>query len=139
MIWYSHLFMNFPVFCNPQRFSVVNEVEVDFFFFFFLEFLCFLYDPMDVGNLISGSSTFSKTSLFIWKFSVHIQLKPSLNNFEHYLASMWNESNFTEVWTFFGIAFLWNRNASWPFPVLWPLLVYQICWHIEYSTLILFG
>ena len=67
-----------------KGFSIVNEVEVDVF----LEFLCFLYDPTDVGNLISRSSAFSKSSLYIWKFSVHILLKPSLKDFEHYLASM---------------------------------------------------
>ena len=77
---------------------------------------------MDVGNLISGSSAFSKSSLNICKFSVHVLLKPSLENFEHYFASMWNECNCVVVWMFFGIAFLWDWNENWPFPVLWPLL-----------------
>ena len=77
---------------------------------------------MDVGNLISGSSAFSKPSLYIWKFSVHILLKPSLKDFEHILASMWDECNCTVLWTFFSIALLWDWNESWPFPVLWPLL-----------------
>ena len=67
-----------------KEFSVVNEAEVDVF----LEFSCLFYDPMDVGNLISGSSAFSKSSLNIWKFSVHVLLKPSLEDFEHYFASM---------------------------------------------------
>ena len=67
-----------------KAFSVVNEAEVDVF----LEFSYFFYDPMDVGNLISGSSAISKTSLYIWKFSVHILLKPSLKDFDHYLASI---------------------------------------------------
>ena len=71
-----------------KGFSVVNEAEVDVF----LEFSCLFYDPMDVGNLISGSSTFSKSSLYMWKFSIHILLKPSLKDFEHYLASRWNTS-----------------------------------------------
>ena len=84
--------------------------------------LCSLHDPMNVVNLISGSSVFSKSSLYIWNFSVHILLKPSLKDFEHYLASMWNECDCTIVWTFFGIAFLWDWNESLPFPVLWPLL-----------------
>ena len=86
MVWYSHLFKNFPqCFCDSHKgFSIVNEAEVDIF----LEFPCFLYDPMDVGNLISGSFDFSKSSLNIWKFLVHILLKPSLKDFEHYLASM---------------------------------------------------
>ena len=79
-------------------------------------------DPMDVGNLISGSSAFSKSSLNIWKFSVHILLKPCLENFEHYFASAWDECNCAVVWAFFGIAFLWDWNEIWPLPVLWPLL-----------------
>ena len=102
-----------------KGFSVLNEAEADVF----LEFSCFLYDPMDVGNLISGSSVFSKSSLYTWKFSVHVLSKPSLKDFEHYLASMWNQCNCTVVWTFFfGIALLWDWNENWPFPVLWPLL-----------------
>ena len=68
-------------------FHLVNEVEVDVF----LELFCFFYDPTDVGNLISGSSTFSKSSLYIWKFLVHLLVKPSLRDVEHYLASMWKE------------------------------------------------
>ena len=84
--------------------------------------LAFFYDPMDVGNLISGSSAFSKSSLNIWKFSVHVLLKPGLENFEHYFASMWDECNCAVVWTFFGAAFLWDWNENWPFSVLWPLL-----------------
>ena len=84
MVWYAHLFQNFPQFVmihTVRGFCVVNETKVDVL----LEFSCFFYDPMDVGNLISGSSAFSKTSLNIWKFTVHILLKPNLENFEHYL------------------------------------------------------
>ena len=77
---------------------------------------------MDVSNLISGSSAFSKSSWYIWTFSVHILLKPSLKDFEHQLASMWNECNCMVVWIFFGIALLWNWNENWTLPVLWPLL-----------------
>ena len=87
MVWYSHLFENFPQFVvihTVNGFSIVNEADVDVF----LEFSCFFYDPTDVGNLISDSSTFSKCSLYIWKFSVHILLKPNLKDFEHYLASI---------------------------------------------------
>ena len=85
VVWYSHLFQNFPVCCDPHKgFSIVSEAEVDVF----MEFSCFFYDPTDVGNLISGSSAFSKSSLNIWKFSVHILLKPSLENVEHYFASV---------------------------------------------------
>ena len=68
------------------------------------------------------SSAFSKSSMNIWKFSVHILLKPCLENFEHYFTSMWDECNCVVVWTFFGIVFLWDWNENWPFPVLWPLL-----------------
>ena len=92
----------FVVIHTVKGFSVVNELEVDVF----LEFSSFFYDPTDVGNLISGSSAFSKSSLHIWKFSVHILLKPSLKDFEHYFVCMWNECNCAIVWTFFVIAFL---------------------------------
>ena len=87
MVWYFQLFKNFPKFVvihTVKGFSIVNEEEVEAF----MESSCFFYDPMDVGNLISGSSAFSKSSLNIWKFSVHILLKPNLENFEHYFASM---------------------------------------------------
>ena len=94
----------------------------------------FLDDPTDVGNLISGSSAFSKSSLNIWKFTVHILLKPGLENFEHYIASVLDECSCAVVWAFFGTAFLRDWNESWPFPVLWPLLSFQICWHIECNT-----
>ena len=76
----------------------------------------------NVGNLNSGSSAFSKSSLYIWKFSVHILLKPTLKDFEHTLTSIWNESNCMVIWTFFGIALLWDWNENWHFPVLWPQL-----------------
>ena len=86
MILYFHLFKNVPQFVvvhTLKGFSVVNEAEVAVF----LEFSCFFYDPMDVGNLISGSSAFTKSSLYIWKFSVQVLLKPGLENFEHYFAN----------------------------------------------------
>ena len=87
MVWCSHLLKNFPQFVvihAVKDFGIVNEAEVDVF----LELSCFLYDPADVGNLISGSSDFSKSSLNIWKFMVHVLLKPGLENFEHYFASV---------------------------------------------------
>ena len=87
MVWYSHLSQNFPQFIvvhTVKGFSVVNEAVVDVF----LELLCFLYDPTDVGNLISGFSAFSESSLYIWKFSVQILLKPNLKDFEQNLANM---------------------------------------------------
>ena len=95
-----------------KGFIIVTEAEVDVF----LEFSCFFYDPVDVGNLISGSSAFSKFNLNIWKFSVHVLLKPSLENFEHYFTSVWHECNCVVVWTFFGIALLRDWNENWPFP-----------------------
>ena len=75
-----------------------------------------------VANLISGSSAFSKSSLNIWKFTVHVLLKPGLENFEHYFTSLWDDCNCAVVWAFFGIAFLWDWNENRPFLVLWPLL-----------------
>ena len=87
MVWYSHFLKNFPQFIvihTVKGFSVVEEAEVDVF----LELSCFFDDPVDVGNLISGSSAFFKSSLNVWKFSVHVLLKPGLENIEHYFASM---------------------------------------------------
>ena len=87
VVWYSHLLKNFPQFIviyTVKGFGIVNKAEIDVF----LELSCFFYGPADVGNLISGSSTFSKSSLNIWKFMVHKLLKPGLENFEHYFASM---------------------------------------------------
>ena len=105
-----------------KGFSVVNETEVCGVLFW--NSLAFFDDPVDVGNLISGSSAFSKSSLNIWKFLVQALLKTSLVNFEHYFASVWDECNCAVVWTFFGIVLLWNWNENWPFPVLWPLLCF---------------
>ena len=121
MVWYSHLLKNFPqwvVIYTVKGFGVINKAEVEVF----LELSCFLDDLTDVGNLISGSSAFSKSSLNIWKFTVHILLKPGLENFEHYFASMWDEYNCVVVWAFFGIVFLWDWNGNRTFLVLWPLL-----------------
>ena len=117
VVWYSHLFKNFPVFSihTVKGFSQVNKAEVDAF----LEFSCFFYDPTDAGNLISSSSAFSKSSLTIWKFPVHVLLRPSLENFENYFTSLWDECNCAVVWAFFDIP---KRNENLPFPVLWPLL-----------------
>ena len=115
VVWYSHLFQNFPQFIvihTVKVFGIVNKAEIDVF----LELFCFFDDPEDVGNLISGSSAFSKTSLNIWKFTVHILLKPGLENFKHYLTSVWDECSCAVGWAFFGIAFLWDWNENWPFP-----------------------
>ena len=121
VVWYSHLFENFPQFIVihiVKGFGIVNKVEIDVF----LELSCFFDDPVDVGNLISGSSAFSKSSLNIWKFIVDVLLKPCLENFEHYFASVWDEFNCVVAWAFFGIAFLWDWNQNRPLPVVWPLL-----------------
>ena len=112
---------NFPQFVmihTIKGFGIVNKAEVDIF----LELSCFFNDSIDVYNLISGSFAFSKSSLNIWKLTVHILLKPGLENFEHYFASVWDECNCVVVCPFFGIAFLWDQNENWPFQVLWPLL-----------------
>ena len=101
---------------------------------FFLELSCFFHNPADVGNLISGSSAFSKTSLNIRKFTVHVLLKHGLENFEHYFTSVWDECNCAVVWAFFGIGFLWDWNENWPFQSCGHCWVFQICWHIECST-----
>ena len=111
VVWYSHLFKNFP------QFIVIHMVK-SFCVDVFLEFSCFIYDPRNVGNLISVSSAFSKPSLNTWKFSVHVMLKPNLKVFEHNLTSIWNEHNAMVVWTFFGIAFLWDWKENWSCPVL---------------------
>ena len=100
----------------------------------FLVLPCFFYEVTDVGNLTSGSSAFSKSSLSIWKFLVHVLLKPSLENFEHYFASMWDECNCIVDWTFFGTVLFWDWNKNWPFPVLWPLLSFpnQLAYWVQH-------
>ena len=121
VVWYSSLLKNFPQFIVihiVKGFSIVNKAEIDGF----LELSCFFNDPTDVGILISGSSAFSKSSLNIWNFMVHILLKPGLENFEPYFASLWDDCNCAIVYAFFGIAFLWDWNENFPFPVLWPLV-----------------
>ena len=116
VIWYSHLFENFPQFIvihTVKGFGVVNKAEVDVF----LELSSFFCDPVDVGNLISGSSAFSKSGLNIWKSSVHILLKPRLKNFEHYFASMWDE---------------WNWAVS--LHILWHGLSLVLEWKLTFSS-----
>ena len=115
VLWYSHLLKNFPQFVvihTAKGFGIMRKaVDV------FLELSCFFYDPADVGNLISGSSAFFKSSLNIWKFTVYVLLKPCLKNFEHYFATMWDECNCTVVRTFlhclsFGLE--WKLTFSSP-------------------------
>ena len=125
------------VYCDPhsQRLCIVYKEEIDVF----LEFSYFFDDPVDVGNLISGSSSFSKTSLNIWKFTDHVLLKADSENFEHCFTSVWDECNCAVVWAFFGIAFLWDQNENWPFPVPRPLIHFpnlQACWVQHFHSII---
>ena len=101
---------------------------------FFLKFPCFFYDSVDVGSLISGSSALSKSNVTIWKFTVHLVFKPSLDNFEHYFVSLWDECNCAVVWTFQDIAFLWFGKKTGLFQSCGHCWVFQIRWHIECST-----
>ena len=137
VVRYFHFFKNFSQFVVIHKcFNIVNEAEVDVF----LEFPFFLYDPKMLAIWSPVSSAFSKSSLYMWKFSVHVQLKPSLEDFEHYLASMWNEHNCTVVWPFFGIAFLWGWNENWLSPVLWPLLSFPnlLAYWVQHINSIIF-
>ena len=125
------LFQNFPVYCDPhsQKLCIANKAEIDVF----LELSCFLSDPADFRNLISGSSAFPKTSWNIWNFMVYVLLKPGLENFEHYFTSMWDECICVVVWDYlplpiFGI----GMKLTFSSPV--ATAVFQICWHIECST-----
>ena len=132
VVWYSHLFQNSPQFIvihTVKGFVIVNKTEVDVF----LELSCFSDDPADIGNLISGFSAFSKTSLNIWKFSVHVLLRPGLENFEHYLTRVWDECNCVVVWAFFGTAFFGIGMKADLFQSCGHCWVFQICWHIECS------
>ena len=132
--WYSHVFQNFAQFIvihTVKGFGIVNKAKIDVFFFFYwkknktkLELSCFFDDPADVGNLISGSSALSKTSLNIWMFMIHVLLKRGLENFEHYFTSVWDECNCVVVWAFLVISFLQDWIENWPFPVLLPLLTF---------------
>ena len=139
VVWYSHLFQNFPQFIvihTVKGFGIVNRAEIDSF----LELSCFFNDPADVGNLISGSSAFSKSRLNTCKFTIHVLLKPGLKNFEHYFGSVWDECNCVVVWALFGVAFLWDWNENWPFPVLWPLLSFPnlLAYWVQHSHSVIF-
>ena len=128
VVWYSHLFKNFPDFVvvhTVKGFGIVNKAKVDVF----LELSCFFNDPVDVGNLIAGCSAFSKFSLKIWKSKIQVLLKHGLETFEHYFASVWDECHCVLVWTFFGVAFLlaWNETD-----------LFQPCGHYWFSILLAF-
>ena len=130
VVWDSHLLKNsqqFIVIHTVQGLCIVNEAKVDVF----LESSCFFYDLVDVGNLVCGSSAFSKSSLYIWKSS----LKPSLKDFEHYLAGIWNQCNWMVISTFLALPFFdigMKTDLSQSCGHCW---VFQIFWHIECSTL----
>ena len=127
----SFRIFQFVVVHTVKDFGIINKAEVDVF----CNSLSFLMIQwMSAIWCLVSSSAFSKSSLNIWKFTVHVLLKPGLENFEHYFASMWDECNCVVVWAFFGIAFLWDWNENQPFIVLWPLLSFPNCWHIECST-----
>ena len=130
MVWYSHLFKNFPqvvVIHIVKGFNIVKETEVDVL----LKVPCFSMIQQMLVILTSGSSTISKSNLYIWKFLLHTLLKPHLKDFVHYLASMWNKLNCAVVWTFFDIALIWVWNENWPFLVLCHCWIFQIYWQIE--------
>ena len=134
VVWYSHLLKNFPQFIVihiVKGFGIVNKAEVDVF----LEISCFINDPADAGNLISDSSAFSKSILNIWKLLVHILLKPGLKNFDLDFASMWDECSCVVFQTLFSIAFLWIGMKTDLFQSCGHCWVFQICRHIECSTL----
>ena len=134
--WPAYRFLkrhqNFPQFVvvhTIKGFGIVNKAEIDVFFW---NSLAFLMIQWMFGNLISGSSAFSKSSLNLWKFTDHVLLKPFLENFERYFAIMLDGCNCVVVWAFFVIAFLWVWNENWQScDQCW---VFQICWHFELST-----
>ena len=132
VVWYSHVFQNFPQFVVIHTVKGIGVVKSTSRFF--LELSCYFNDPLDAGTLISDSSAFSKSSLNIWKFLLHILLEHGLENCMHYFAGMWDERNCAVVSTFFGIALLWNWNENWYFPLLGHCWFSQICGHIECST-----
>ena len=121
MVWYSHLLKNFSQFVvihTVKGFGIINKAEVDVF----LELSCFFDDLVDFGNLISGSSAFSNTSLSIWKFTVHVLLKPGLENFEHYLLACEMSAIVRSFDHSLSLPFFRIGMKTDLFPVLWPLL-----------------
>ena len=139
MVWYSHLFKSFPHFVMihaVKGFSIVDETEVDVL----LEFPGFLYDPVNVSNLIFGFCAFSKPNLDIWKFLIFITLKNSMQDFKYNLANMGDECNCLMVSAFFSTTLLGNWDENWPFPILWPLLDHPdllIYWVQHFDSIIL--
>ena len=136
VIWYSHFLKNFPQFVlvhTVKGFSIVSKADRNVFW----DFLAFsmIQWTLAIWSLVH------QTSLYIWKLSVHVVLKLSLKDFEHYLASKWDECNCMIGWTFFGIAFLLDWDENWPFPALWPLLSFPnllTYWIQHFYSLILY-
>ena len=121
VVWYSHLFQNFLVYFHPQSKRLwCSQLNKSRWFFpgILLLFLWF----SGCWQYVLWFLCLSKSSLNIWKFTVHVLLKPTLENFEHYFSSVWDEWSCMIVWTFFAIDLLWGWNENWPFPILWPLL-----------------
>ena len=139
VVRYSHLLKNFPQFAvihTVKGFSIVGEAEVDVFW----NSLVFsvIQKMLAVWSLVP--LPFLNPALYICKFLVPVLLKPSLKDFQHYFACMWNEHSCTVVWTFFGIVFLWDWNENWPFPVLWPMLSFPdlLTYWVQYINSIIF-
>ena len=131
VVWYCHLFKNFPQVFMIHTVKGFSGAEIDVF----LEFLCFIYDPADVSNLIFAFSAFSKSSLYIWKFSVHILLKPSSKDFEHYLVACELSTPVQQFQHSLALPFFAAGMKTEVFQSCGHCWVYQICWHIEYNTL----
>ena len=130
VVWDSHLLQNFPQFVvihTVKGFGIVNKAEIGVF----LKLSCFFNNPGDVGNLISGSSAFFKTSLNIWKFTVNVLLKPGLENFEHYFTSVWDKCNCVDVWYSLALPFFGIGMKPDLFQSCGHCWVFQICWHFH--------
>ena len=139
---YSHLLKKFPQFVvihTVTGLGIVSKAEI----YIFLELSCFFDDPVNIGNLISGSSVFSNSRLKIWKLMLPVLLKPGLENFEHYFVSVWHECNCVVFWILYWNSWdfeLWDWNENWHFPVLWPLLSFQnfLAYKVQHFNSIIF-
>ena len=138
-VWYSHLFQNFPQFIvipTVKGFGIVNKQKEMFFWnslaFSMIQQMLAIWTLVPVPFLKPAWTSFQM-------FTVHVLLKPGLDNFEHYFSSVWGECNCAVVWALFGIALLWDWNENWPFPVLWPLLSFPnllACWMQHFQSII---
>ena len=136
VVWYTHLFKNFPQFVlihTVNGFDIVNKAQVGVC----LELSCFFFMIQRMLGIRSLVPLPFLNPVWIWKFSVHVLLKPGLEIFECYTPRLWDECNYEVVWALFGIAFLRDWNENWPFPVLWPLLSFpnlMACWVQHFSS-----